>query len=192
MLCLQTATNPAWIDVAAANMIPLMIDHAHCEKKAAANAMNMILRYSDRDALVREMITVMEEELAHFKLMVSELAARGVSIGKDAGNSYAQQLSQHIRKPEPHRFLDSLIVDGFIEARSCERFTLLAQCDAIPEDVRGIYFSLMASEEGHYESFTNLANLYFPRDVVEQRVQEFGVLEADIVRNLTNKPTMHG
>jgi tRNA-(ms[2]io[6]A)-hydroxylase len=192
MLCLQTATNPAWIDVAAANMIPLMIDHAHCEKKAAANAMNMILRYCDRDALVREMITVMEEELAHFKLMVDELAARGVSIGKDAGNSYAQQLSHHIRKPEPHRLLDSLLVDAFIEARSCERFALLARCDAIPEDVRGIYVSLMASEEGHYESFIKLAKLYFPQDIVEQRVQEFGVLEADIVRNLTNKPTMHG
>jgi tRNA-(ms[2]io[6]A)-hydroxylase len=192
MLCLQTITNAGWIDVAARNMIPLMIDHAHCEKKAAANAMNMMMRYSDRDELVRAMISVMEEELAHFKLIVGELRQRGVSIGKDAGNFYAQQLSQHIRKPEPERFLDSLVVDAFIEARSCERFTILARCENIPEDVRGIYFALMASEEGHYESFIHLANQYFPESMVARRVEEFGRIEADIVRSLTNKPTMHG
>jgi tRNA-(ms[2]io[6]A)-hydroxylase len=192
MLCLQTPTNAGWIDVAARNMIPVMIDHAHCEKKAAANAMNLMMRYSDRDELVRAMISVMEEELAHFKLMVGELAERGVSIGKDAGNVYAHQLSQHVRKPEPERLLDSLVVDAFIEARSCERFTLLAKCEAIAEDLRGIYFSLMASEEGHYESFIHLAKCYFPEDVVACRVEEFGRIEARIVRALTNKPTMHG
>jgi tRNA-(ms[2]io[6]A)-hydroxylase len=192
MLCLQAPTNPEWLTIAANNIIPLMVDHAHCEKKAAANAMNLIMRYSDHEELVKEMITVMEEELAHFKLMVNELCQRGATLGKDPGNWYAQQLSQCIRKAEPERLLDSLLVDAFIEARSCERFTLLAGSEAIPEDVRGIYYSLMASEEGHYESFIALARQYFPNALVEQRLQEIASHEATIVRSLTNTPTMHG
>lgn len=192
MLCLNINTNPEWIRVAAANLIPLMIDHAHCEKKAAANALNLMIRHPDLDLLVQEMITVMEEELAHFKLMVGELRARGISLSKDAGNDYARQLSAHIRKRDPERLLDSLIVDAFIEARSCERFTLLAAAPEIPEDIRGIYYALMASEEGHYNSFITLAHHYFPSELVEWRLQEFATWEAGIVRNLPNKPTMHG
>lgn len=192
MLCLTVPTNPEWIQVAAANLIPLMVDHAHCEKKAAANALNLIIRYPDLDLLVQEMITVMEEELAHFKLMVGELRDRGVSLTKDAGNDYARQLSAQIRKHDPERLLDSLIVDAFIEARSCERFTILASAPEIPEEIRGIYYALMASEEGHYNSFITLAEHYFPPETVQAQLQKFAVWEADIVRALPNKPTMHG
>jgi tRNA-(ms[2]io[6]A)-hydroxylase len=192
MLCLKTSTNSGWIDVAAANMPAIMRDHAHCEKKAALNALNLIMRYPDKTELVREVITILEEETAHFKLMVGELAQRGLNLGLDKGNPYAQQLSSVVSKQEPMRLLDLLLVDCLIEARSCERFTLLAASEAIPPDLRGIYHSLMASEEGHFMTFVEIAKTYFPHDVVDKRLEEISDLEANIVRSLTNQPAMHG
>jgi tRNA-(ms[2]io[6]A)-hydroxylase len=192
MLCLQAPTNDGWLDVAAHNIIAVMKDHAHCEKKAALNALNLIAWYSDHDALVKEMIVVLEEETAHFKLMVGELTQRGYSLGRDKGNPYAKKLSALMRKEEPMRLLDALLLDALIEARSCERFTLLARCEAIPDDVRGIYHSLMASEEGHYLTFVDLAKEYFPPNTVNTRFEELCCEEAAIVRALQNKPAMHG
>lgn len=192
MLCLKVQTHPEWIDIAAANMTAIMRDHAHCEKKAALNALNLIMRYPDKTALVREVITILEEETAHFKLMVGELEQRGLSLGLDKGNPYAQQLSSIVSKQEPQRLLDLLLVDCLIEARSCERFTLLAASEAIPPDLRGIYHSLMASEEGHYMTFVDIAKQYFPADVVDKRLDEIATHEASIVRSLKNSPAMHG
>jgi tRNA-(ms[2]io[6]A)-hydroxylase len=192
MLCLQAPTNDGWIEVASGNITAVLIDHAHCERKAALNGMNMIMRYPERDELVREMITLIEEETAHFKLIVGELYARGISLTRDAGSRYAKDLSAHIRKNEPERLLDSLLVDCLIEARSCERFTLLAREETIAEDLRGVYHSLMASEEGHYLSFVELAKLYFPKETVARRLDELAAAEAAIVRSLTNEPRMHG
>lgn len=192
MLCLQARTNDGWIEVASRNINAVLIDHAHCERKAALNGMNMIMRYPERNELVREMITLIEEETAHFKLIFGELAARGISLSRDRGNPYAKELSAHIRKSEPERMLDSLLVDCLIEARSCERFTLLARAESIAEDLRGIYHSLMASEEGHYLTFVELAAIYFPKETVARRLDELAAAEAAIVRALRNEPRMHG
>jgi tRNA 2-(methylsulfanyl)-N6-isopentenyladenosine37 hydroxylase len=191
MLCLQCASNPGWIDVANAHPIDILIDHAHCEKKAAAFALAMINRYPDRMRLVKDMIDLAKEEIEHFDLVLRELETRGAALRKDAGNRYAQLLHDHIRTSEPHRLLDSLIVGAFIEARSCERFSILAE-HAQTEDLRTLYKSLLASEAGHYRAYTDIARTYFPVDDVKRRLQEFGEIEADIVRSLTNQPTMHG
>ncbi|HBB25658.1 MAG TPA: hypothetical protein DCZ59_05280 [Bacteroidetes bacterium] len=114
-----------------------------------------------------------------------------MALTHDAGNRYAQQLHEHIRKSEPHRLLDSLIVGAFIEARSCERFSLLAE-HAKTEDMRVLYKSLLASEAGHYRAYTDIAREYFPVQDVKNRLKEFGQIEADIIRSMTNQPTMHG
>ena len=192
MLCLQTPTNAGWIEAASRNMIALLCDHAHCERKAAMNGMFLMMQYPQRDALVQEMITLVEEETAHFKMIVGELHGRGISLRPDRGNFYAKSLAAHVRKQDPERLLDALLVDCLIEARSCERFTILAGCEAIQEDLRGIYQALMSSEEGHYLMYVELAKRYFPHDIVETRLAELSHIEADIVRSLTNQPTMHG
>lgn len=192
MLCLQAPTNAGWIDIASRHVEEILIDHAHCEKKAAANAMSMINRYPEKDVLVREMIALILEETEHLKFVFEELQRRGVSLTRDRGDSYAQQLTQHIRKNEPGRLLDLLLVDALIEARSCERFSLLSKCEHIPPDLRELYHSLLASEAGHYRTFTDIARLYYPADEVKARLNELAAIEAEIVRNLPNEPTMHG
>ncbi len=191
MLCLECESNPEWIGVANDHLIEILIDHAHCEKKAAAFALAMINRYPERTRLVKDMIDLAKEEIEHFELVVRELESRGVALTHDAGNRYAQQLHEHIRKSEPHRLLDSLIVGAFIEARSCERFSLLAE-HAKTEDMRVLYKSLLASEAGHYRAYTDIAREYFPVQDVKNRLKEFGQIEADIIRSMTNQPTMHG
>jgi tRNA-(ms[2]io[6]A)-hydroxylase len=191
MLCLQSASNPEWVNVAVANPDLILIDHAHCEKKAAAFALGMINRYPERSRLVREMIDLAKEELDHFESVVNMLDARGVTLTKDTGNTYAQRLHEHMRSAEPLRFLDALIVGAFIEARSCERFSMLAE-HAPTEELRSHYKSLLASEAGHYRVYTDIAREYFPIEDVRQRLDEIGVIEAGIIASLTNQPTMHG
>lgn len=191
MLCLQCTTNPGWIDVASTNPIAILIDHAHCEKKAAAFALAMITRYPDRMRLVQDMIGLAQEELEHFALVVRELTARGASLTQDVASPYAKQLHDNIRKQEPERMLDFLIVGAFIEARSCERFSLLAQ-HASTTELRELYRGLLASEAGHYRAYTDIAREYFDVATVKARLEEFGAIEAHIVQNLLNEPTMHG
>ncbi len=191
MLCLACESNPEWVDVAIAHPDNILVDHALCEKKAAAFAMAMINRYPDKTRMVLDMIDLAKEELEHLETVVRILTARGITMAPDTGNEYAQQLHGYIRGQEPYRLLDSLIVGAFIEARSCERFSLLAK-HAADEEMRTLYSSLLASEAGHYRMYTDIAREYFPVDEVRARVQEFAVIEASIVRHLSNQPTMHG
>ncbi len=192
MLCLQNATNPEWIIAAAANLNDILIDHAHCEKKAAANALSMVQRYPEKEKVVTKMIFILKEEWEHFEMCFLELERRGVTFTRDKGDGYAQQLSQLVSKQEPMRFMDLLLIDALIEARSCERFSILSKCEDIPADLRQFYQSLLASEAGHYRMFTDLAREYFPADEVKARLNELSAAEAEIVRNLPNKAAIHG
>lgn len=191
MLCLHAASNPAWITVAVDHPLDILIDHAHCEKKAAAFALAMINRYPDHDLLVREMIVLAQEELEHFQVVMNEIHQRGAHLTSDPGNAYVQALHAHVRTHEPDRMMDLLIVGAFVEARSCERFSLLAD-HAPTQELRELYRSLLASEAGHYRAYTDIARAYFPASDVKTRLSEFGIIEAEIVKGLTNQPTMHG
>lgn len=191
MLCLACESNPAWVDVAIAHPDLILRDHALCEKKAAAFALALINRYPDKTRLVLDMIELAKEELDHLDIVVRILTKRGITMSPDTGNPYAQQLHQHVRGEEPLRLLDALIVGAFIEARSCERFSLMAK-HAPTSDMRELYSSLLASEAGHYRAYTDIAREYFPVDAVKARIAEFAEFEAEIVRNLANQPTMHG
>ena len=191
MLCLQSETNSEWIDVACANTESILVDHALCEKKAAAFALALITRYPKRMRLIRDMIALAQEELEHFDMVMQELEKRGLTLSKDVGNPYANALHKFVRQGEPKRLLDSLIVGAFIEARSCERFSLLSK-HAPTEDLRQMYGSLLASEAGHYRAYTDIAREYFPVEEVRARIKEFADYEADVVKGLANQPTVHG
>src|SRR5579872_1296121 len=125
MLGLLAPTNAGWIDAANADLASVLVDHMHCEKKAAATALSLINRYADDGALVERLLAMAQEELAHCATVHAVLRARGIGVTHDRGDAYAQQLQSHIRRPDPVRKLDSLLVAAIIEARSCERFTIL-------------------------------------------------------------------
>jgi|JI8StandDraft_2_1071088.scaffolds.fasta_scaffold23917_3 tRNA-(ms[2]io[6]A)-hydroxylase len=192
MLCLKNNTNPAWIDIAVQNMEAIMIDHAHCERKAASNGISMILRYPEKAELVKAMIDLVDEEMEHFRYVFQELQSRGITMTRDKGDVYAQKLSENIRKQEPEKLLDLLLVDALIEARSCERFLLLSKSPMVSDDLQKFYHQLFASEAGHYRTFTDIARLYFPAETVKSRLEELAEIEAGIVSNLSNLPFIHG
>lgn len=191
MLCLKTPSQPQWVENAQVDLHRILVDHAHCEKKAAANGMALINRYPDRDMLVRHMFDLVDEEMEHFRYVYDMIRERGWELKRDPGDPYAQALHKLIRKNEPQRMLDHLLVAALIEARSCERFRILSEHIPDPE-MAEFYRSLLASEAGHYRIFCDIAREYYPHEEVAARLDELATREAEIVSGLSNEPMMHG
>lgn len=191
MLGLKAETNAEWLERVAGNTAALLIDHAHCEKKAATMAISLLNRYPERKELVDEMADLAIEEMGHFRMVIRKIEERNIIFTYDPGDAYVQALHTQIRKQEPSRLLDTLIISSLIEARSCERFKLLSETVG-DKDLREFYASLLASEARHRNTFLDLARLYFPPEVVSSRLSELESFEAELTRSLPSTPVMHG
>src|SRR5476651_1386667 len=117
-------TSPAWIELAVARFDEVLVDHAHCEKKAAAHALSMLAAFPDVQGLPRAMARLAREEAGHLSQVLALLEKRGLALGRDAGDPYAQALQKLQRAPREQRLLDQLLVSALIEERSCERLGL--------------------------------------------------------------------
>ena len=191
MLCLKCETKPEWIKSALANLDEVIIDHAHCEKKAAATGLSLLSSYPDKTEISLTMSDLVEEEIGHYKSVVEILASDNKKLEKDKGDPYVKELLSHLRNHEPVRLLDRLLTAGIIEARSCERLQILAD-NLEKEKLKKFYTELAATEAGHYVTFVKLAKLYFDEEEVKARLDELTEIEKEIVLNLPNHPTMHG
>jgi tRNA-(ms[2]io[6]A)-hydroxylase len=180
MLSLQSATSPRWLAQVDAGLDDVIIDHAHCEKKAAGVAMNLLFSYVDRVELARAMTEIVSEELEHFRLVLDVLERRGIPFRKLTPSSYGPRLHELIRKDEPARGVDRLLVAGLIEARSCERFAVLADHVA-DEELATFYRSLFESEARHHATYVRLACDFQPEASVKQRLHELAAAEAEIL-----------
>jgi tRNA 2-(methylsulfanyl)-N6-isopentenyladenosine37 hydroxylase len=180
MLSLQSATSPRWLAQVDAGLDDVIIDHAHCEKKAAGVAMNLLFSYVDRVELARAMTEIVSEELDHFRLVLDVLERRGIPFRKLTPSSYGPRLHELIRKDEPARGVDRLLVAGLIEARSCERFAVLADHVA-DEELATFYRSLFESEARHHATYVRLACDFQPEASVKQRLHELAAAEAEIL-----------
>ncbi len=191
MLGLNNTSSSEWLEAACGDVPSVLRDHAHCEKKAATMAISLLNRYPDKSELVERMAELAEEEMGHFRMVLAKMKERQIALTHDAGDRYVQQLHESIRKGEPERFLDFLLVASLIEARSCERFKLLS--DFVQDaDLRQFYRSLLESEARHRSVFVSLARLYFDPAIVAKRLDQLEAVEANIVANLANVPIMHG
>lgn len=180
MLHLQAPTDASWLSQVDANLEEVLIDHAHCEKKAAGTALNLIFHYVENIDLCREMTAIVNEELEHFHLVIDLLARRGIRFRRIKPSQYGGQLHALVRKCEPDRAVDRLLVAGLIEARSCERFQALAEHVA-DEELATFYRSLFESEARHHATYTRLAKHFAPEAVVEARLAELYEAEAQIM-----------
>ncbi|XOZ34027.1 tRNA-(ms[2]io[6]A)-hydroxylase [Halomonadaceae bacterium KBTZ08] len=176
---LPCATPQAWIDAALANQELLLIDHAHCEKKAASTALGLMYRYMDDPDLLHRMSRLAREELRHFEQVLSILQKRGIAYRHLTPARYAQGLHQQARKEEPGRLVDTLIIGGIIEARSCERFSVVAPL--LDKELAEFYESLLKSEARHYEDYLRLAEKA-AGGPVSDRVAELLAVEADLIQ----------
>ena len=190
MLSLQSASDARWLAQVDAHLDEILIDHAHCEKKAAGVAMNLLFSYVDQVPLAREMTEIVNEELAHFHLVLDLLERRGIRFRKLSPSSYGQRLHAVVRKEEPARAIDRLLVAGLIEARSCERFALLRDHVADAE-LRDFYGSLFESEARHHATYVRLACDVAPEAIVRERLHALSAEEATIIAQGDPVARMH-
>ena len=187
---LKQPTSNGWVEQALANLDTILLDHSHCERKAAGVALNFMFRYPSNTKMVRELTAIAREELEHFELVNQWLERRGIPLAPLPPPPYGAGLKAQVRPTEPDRFLDSMLVTGLIEARSHERLGLLATHCPEPELAK-FYRSLMASEARHFGVYWVLADTYFDREVVRQRLEELAVVESELLATLHPEPRIH-
>jgi tRNA-(ms[2]io[6]A)-hydroxylase len=190
MLNLQAPTPDRWLRQVTAGLDEMLVDHAHCEKKAAGVAMNLIFAYVEHVELCKALSDVVREELEHFRLVLDLLAARGVPFRRLRPSRYGERLHALVSKEEPMRAVDRLLVAALIEARSCERFGLLRDHLADAE-LAGFFGSLFESEARHHAGYVRLAGHFAPEEVVRARLHELAAEEARIMAEGDDVPRIH-
>ncbi len=187
---LKTPTSQAWLEQAIANIDTILLDHAQCERKAAGTAIQMMSRYPSSEKLVKELIVIAQEELSHYEQVNQWLEKRGIPLQPVPPPPYGAGLKKCVRRDEPARMLDLLLVSALIEARSHERLGLLGEHCPDPQLAK-FYRSLMASEARHYGSYWVLATTYFETELVNQRLDELAEKESELLSTLHPEPRIH-
>lgn len=189
MLGLKRATDPEWARVAMRDLDAVLVDHAHCEMKAASNAMSLAVRHPK---LALPLAELAREELDHFSRVVQKLEARGIPLGAPPKDEYAAELRKHAcTGPDP--LVDRLLVAALIEARSCERFKLLLDAMGPAHEMYAFYSELFEAEARHYRTFLDLAIASADEPTVRARHERIAEIEARVVEAL-GPPTavIHG
>jgi tRNA 2-(methylsulfanyl)-N6-isopentenyladenosine37 hydroxylase len=192
-LPLHSPTPPAWADDVLADPVALLADHAFLEKKAALNALQLLERWPREwvPGWVETMTSVARDEAAHLAQVTRLLLRRGGRLGRTHKNPYANALRDLVRKGEViSEALDRLFVSALIEARSCERFAVLANTAKDPE-LAAFYRALFSSELGHFNIFLRLARKIDRTSRVESRWQEMLAAEAGILARQEPGPRIH-
>lgn len=192
MLHLAEATDPSWTARALAHIDEILLDHAHCEKKAASTAISLLFRYPEHPALAVPLARLAREELAHFEEVLDVLRARGGEFRRITPSPYAARLTAAARTHEPARLLDTLLCCGLIEARSCERMSLLAAALDDPT-LKKLYRGLLACEARHFDAYLDLARGLglVPEQELMRRLHELAAHEAAVLREAPGEPRLH-
>jgi tRNA-(ms[2]io[6]A)-hydroxylase len=192
-LPLLAATPSAWVEIVLADFDTFLLDHACCERKAAASALSFLARNSEHPSVVETMVTLAREELDHFAQVHRLIQKRGLTLGGDAKDPYVNLLLTAVRTAPMERLLDRLLVSALIEARSSERFYLLAERlpSSAEHELAPFYHMLYRSEAGHYRVFLRLAERLFPAATVTVHWQRLLHLEADAMRATPLRAAMH-
>ena len=184
---LAAPTSWSWVEQANARPMEVLIDHAHCERKAAGAAVQMMFRYLCEPGLGEALSPLAREELEHFEQVLALIKARGRYLEPLPSPGYGADLARQIRKGEPQRMLDSFLVAGLIEARSHERMALLAEHSPDPQ-LRDLYGALLASEARHFGLYWVLCEERWPRSVIVPRLEELAAHEAQILTGELKRP----
>jgi tRNA-(ms[2]io[6]A)-hydroxylase len=193
MLGLKLPTDPRWANIAEKNIDEILIDHAHCEQKAASTAISLIVSFPEYTDLVQEMVALVKEEMSHFKLVHDRLIKKGIVLGRDRKDDYVIQLLKFFPKggSRTDQLVHRLLYAALIEARSCERFRLLSK-ELKDQELAKFYKDLMVSEANHYSLFLKFARNYGIRKEVDRKWDELLNFEAEILKNFGDQQLIHG
>ena len=189
-------TTPAdWAKAVLARPLELLNDHAHLEKKAAANALELLNRWPEPNPpenWVSAMTAIARDEVEHLAMVSRLLARRGGKLTRQHNNPYASGLHKLVRRGHGNEELvDRLMISALIEARSCERFHLLGETLEDDTELKKLYRGLWASEHGHYRTFIQLAENIAPPARVAERWEEMLASEAKLIQEQPPGPRMH-
>ena len=186
---LACPTPRAWVDWALQHPDILLIDHANCEKKAASTALNLMYRYVEHHKLLTKLSRLAREELRHFEQVIAIMKARSVPYPQLSASRYAGQLRQQVRTHEPQRLMDTLLIGAIIEARSCERFAVLApELDA---ELSEFYLSLLKSESRHFMDYLKLAEEVGSKEAVAARLPALLECERALIEGVDTEFRFH-
>lgn len=193
-LPLRRDTPPHWADHALKDTLRLLNDHAHLEKKAGTNALEMLHRWPETDPpehWVHAITALARDEVEHLAVVCRLLARRGGHLTKNHSNAYAQALRDLVRTGRgADELVDRLMIGALIEVRSCERFALLAEA-CTDDELAKLYRELVVADYGHYKVYLDLArNVRIARDV-DGRWGELLDAEAEIIAQQRPGPRMH-
>lgn len=193
MLGLKLPTDPRWVNIVEKNIDEILTDHAYCEQKAASTAISLIVTFPEYPELVQEMTALSREEMGHFKMVHDRILARGKTLGRYRKDEYVIALMKFFPKGGDRKtqLIHRLLYAALIEARSCERFRLLSE-ELKDKDLADFYRKLMISEAGHYTMFLKFARKYGDREEVDQKWEKLLEYEAEIMKDLGKKETIHG
>ena len=186
---LKNQTSQDWINLAISNPMEILLDHAHCERKAAGVALQLMFRYVSEPGLSEVLSPLAREELEHFERVLSILTSRGKKLQKLPSPPYGAILAKNICKDEPLRMLDSFLVAGLIEARSHERMKLLS-IHSVDIELRDLYADLLKSEARHFGIYWKLADERFERNILTSRLEKLAKVEADALVDMHHEPRM--
>lgn len=200
-LPLRCTTPIAWAHAAMDDPLALLNDHAHLEKKAATNALELLCRWPEPNPpenWVAAMTAIARDEAEHLGVVTKLIARRGGRLTRTHRNAYALALRKLVRLGKgTDELVDRLLISALIEARSCERFALLAEaCDdsaapAHDKQLAKLYRGLWASEHGHYRMFVQLAEGVVDPARVADRWSAMLDAEAAIIQSQPPGPRMH-
>jgi tRNA 2-(methylsulfanyl)-N6-isopentenyladenosine37 hydroxylase len=182
-------TPRAWVDAAVADLPTLLVDHANCEKKAASTALALIFAYPEDRALAVALSRLAREELKHFEQVEKLMRRLEMPYQRMKPGRYASELRKLVRNHEPKRKLDLMIVHALIEARSCERFRLLAK--RVPEQVRDLYEQLERSEARHFELYLEFAQGEFEQTEIDERLALIAARESELATSADDELRFH-
>jgi tRNA 2-(methylsulfanyl)-N6-isopentenyladenosine37 hydroxylase len=192
MLDLRFATPPEWLTAVFADFDAFLLDHAACERKAAATGMSFVVRYPDKSALIEPLIEFAREELAHFQIMYRIIHERGLILADDYKDTYVNALRAQARNGGAGMLLDRLLVAGIVEARGCERlFMVAAALEQRSSPLAQPYLDLARAEARHHGLFFRLARAYFADDVIAERASVLLDYEAELVEKLPHRAAVH-
>lgn len=190
MLHLHSTSPNRWLLQVKQHLPDVLVDHAHCEQKAASTAMDLMFDYVEHEDLCHEMMIIVREELEHFELVRKLLRYREIRFLRLKPGTYGKKLKELVRRQEPQRAVDRLLVAALIEARSCERFMLLRDHLEDPT-LQTFYGSLYESEARHHATYVRLAKQFSDDLSVETRLQELARHEAAIIEEGCELPRIH-
>lgn len=181
-------TPDQWIKSALDNIELMLIDHAHCEMKAASSAMTYIYRHPDKHDLVTRMSKIAREELVHFEQVMRILKRRDIKYKAISASRYASQLIKTARTDKEGRFIDALIIGAYIEARSCERFAKIAPF--LDSELQKFYNGLLESEKRHFTIYLSFAEKYSSKDIGSD-IKRIGDIEKELILSPDNEFRFH-